>query len=51
MTIGISLCSMGSQREGWLWHRLWVARSLLLRLQETRHFLCRLQWLGTPSVG
>ena len=33
---------MGSQRAGCLWCRLWVVRSLLLRLRETRHFLCRL---------
>ena len=37
----------GSQRAGRLWHRLPVARSHLLELQETGHFSCGLRAVGS----
>ena len=36
---------MDSQRAGRLWNRLWMARSHLVVLQETGHFLYRL-WVA-----
>ena len=44
--IGISFpVHTGSQRLGYLWHRLWVVRDHLLRLQETVCLLCGL-WVA-----
>ena len=34
---------MGSQRVGRFWHRLPMVRSCLLRLWETKYFLCGLR--------
>lgn len=50
--IGISLRMRWRALRGWcLWHRLWVARSYLLWLQETGHFLCRPQVAGNLLCG